>query len=72
MSCVEQFVVGDACSDETYIGPLFCASHVDRMKDLVKDAVHKGAKLACGGNCSDLDGTNLTIGCNRRPPQVPR
>ena len=65
MAEVEGFKVGDAMSDDTFIGPLFCTKHVQFMQELVDDAVAKGARLACGGqrptikSSSPLAGTLL-------------
>jgi len=40
--------------DDCDLGPLMNAGAVQKQKDHVADALAKGAKLACGGKCSDL------------------
>src|SRR5277367_3309657 len=37
----------DPCTD---VGPLIRPQHVQRMSDLLRDAVERGAKILCGGN----------------------
>lgn len=50
--CVEKtkkLRLGSGSDPETEIGPLIRPQHVQRMSDLIADAVQKGAKLLCGG-----------------------
>ena len=50
--CVEKtkkLRLGSGSDPETEIGPLIRPQHVQRMSDLVADAVHKGAGVLCGG-----------------------
>lgn len=50
--CVEKtkkLKIGPGCDHATDIGPLIRPQHVQRMKELLEDAVAKGAKVLCGG-----------------------
>ncbi len=42
--------LGAESDPSTDVGPLIRPQHVQRMKDLVHDAVSRGAKVLCGGN----------------------
>lgn len=46
---VAKFKVGDPMSEETYLGPLTRAPHVQYLEAQVADAVAKGATILCGG-----------------------
>jgi acyl-CoA reductase-like NAD-dependent aldehyde dehydrogenase len=46
--------VGDPLADTTEIGPLTTRARVERVRELVDDAVERGATLHCGG--ADTDG----------------
>jgi len=46
---VEKLNVGDPMSEDTDMGPLVNAEGLDRIEDLVKDAVDKGARVLTGG-----------------------
>jgi acyl-CoA reductase-like NAD-dependent aldehyde dehydrogenase len=51
--CVEKtkkLRLGPGSDPRTDVGPLIRPHHVQRMRDLVADAVARGAKLLCGGN----------------------
>ncbi len=51
--CVEKtkkLRVGGGSDPATDVGPLIRPQHVQRMSDLVEDAVARGAKVLCGGN----------------------
>jgi acyl-CoA reductase-like NAD-dependent aldehyde dehydrogenase len=51
--CVEKtkkLRVGPGSDPATDVGPLIRSQHVQRMVDLVEDAVSRGAKLRCGGH----------------------
>jgi acyl-CoA reductase-like NAD-dependent aldehyde dehydrogenase len=41
--------LGPGCDPATDIGPLIRPQHVQRMSDLVNDAVARGARVLCGG-----------------------
>ena len=50
--CVEKtkkLHVGPGCDPATDIGPLIRPQYVQRMNDLVRDAVARGARVLCGG-----------------------
>jgi acyl-CoA reductase-like NAD-dependent aldehyde dehydrogenase len=51
--CVEKtksLRVGNGADSSTDLGPLIRPQHVQRMKDLLADAVSRGAQILCGGN----------------------
>ncbi len=51
--CIEKtksLRVGNGADPSTDVGPLIRPHHVQRMKDLLDDAVSRGAKILCGGN----------------------
>jgi acyl-CoA reductase-like NAD-dependent aldehyde dehydrogenase len=45
----EKLIVGDPMSEETDMGPLVNADGLNRIEELVKDAVDKGAQILTGG-----------------------
>jgi succinate-semialdehyde dehydrogenase/glutarate-semialdehyde dehydrogenase len=50
--CVEKtkkLRLGPGCEPATDVGPLIRPQHVQRMSDLVSDAVARGARVLCGG-----------------------
>jgi succinate-semialdehyde dehydrogenase/glutarate-semialdehyde dehydrogenase len=50
--CVEKtkkLRLGPGCDPATDVGPLIRTQHVQRMSDLVHDAVARGARVLCGG-----------------------
>jgi succinate-semialdehyde dehydrogenase/glutarate-semialdehyde dehydrogenase len=49
-------VVGDPMREGTDIGPLASQQQRDDVGELVADAVHKGAKVLCGGTAPDGPG----------------
>jgi acyl-CoA reductase-like NAD-dependent aldehyde dehydrogenase len=51
--CVEKtrrLRLGPGTDPATDVGPLIRAQHVQRMRELVQDAVERGARVLCGGN----------------------
>ena len=51
--CVEKtnkLLVGPGSDPSTDVGPLIRPQHVQRMTDLLRDAIERGAKILCGGN----------------------
>ena len=51
--CVEKtkkLRLGPGSDPSTDVGPLIRPQHVQRMSDLIHDAVSRGAKILCGGN----------------------
>jgi len=51
--CVEKakkLRLGPGSAPSTDVGPLIRPQHVQRMSDLLQDAVDRGAKILCGGN----------------------
>lgn len=51
--CVEKtkkLRVGPGSDPATEVGPLIRPQHVQRMSDLLRDAVQRGARILCGGN----------------------
>ena len=51
--CVEKtkkLRLGSGSDPSTDVGPLIRPQHVQRMSDLIEDAVARGAKVLCGGN----------------------
>jgi len=51
--CVEKtkkLRVGPGNDPATDVGPLIRPQHVQRMLELIEDAVHKGSRVLCGGN----------------------
>ncbi len=44
-----RLTVGDPLQDETQVGPLASARRLSRVRDLVEDAVARGARQHCGG-----------------------
>ena len=60
--CVEKtkkLRLGSGSDRETDVGPLIRPQHVQRMSDLVHDAVSRGAKVLCGGNSRPDLGPNF-------------
>ncbi|PIQ25631.1 aldehyde dehydrogenase [bacterium (Candidatus Blackallbacteria) CG17_big_fil_post_rev_8_21_14_2_50_48_46] len=54
---VKAFVVGDPLSEETYIGALTRGpSALMTLEAQVEDALHKGARLLCGGQALEREG----------------
>src|SRR5438067_12777212 len=51
--------VGPSSDPATDVGPLIRPQHVQRMLDLVEDAVARGAKVLCGGNTRPDVGPNV-------------
>ncbi|MDE1829822.1 MAG: NAD-dependent succinate-semialdehyde dehydrogenase, partial [Thaumarchaeota archaeon] len=45
----EKLVVGDPTSDSTDVGPLVNSAGLEKIEELVKDAVDKGAQILSGG-----------------------
>ncbi len=45
----EKLRLGPGRDPETDLGPLIRPHHVQRMTEVIKDAVHRGAKVLCGG-----------------------
>jgi acyl-CoA reductase-like NAD-dependent aldehyde dehydrogenase len=54
---VRGFKVGDPTDAATYIGPLARAPQREVLSGQVRDALAKGARLACGGEPLDLPGS---------------
>jgi acyl-CoA reductase-like NAD-dependent aldehyde dehydrogenase len=60
--CVEKtkkLRIGLGCDPATDVGPLIRPQHVQRMSDLVNDAVARGARVLCGGNPRPDVGSNF-------------
>ncbi len=60
--CVEKtkkLRIGPGSDPATDVGPLIRPQHVQRMSDLVRDAVSRGAKVLCGGNTRPDLGPNF-------------
>ncbi len=60
--CVEKtkkLRVGPGSDPSTDVGPLIRPQHVQRMLDLVEDAVARGARVFCGGNTRPDLGPNF-------------
>jgi succinate-semialdehyde dehydrogenase/glutarate-semialdehyde dehydrogenase len=60
--CVEKtrkLRLGPGSDSSTDIGPLIRPQHVQRMSDLVHDAVSRGAKVLCGGHARPDLGPNF-------------
>ncbi len=60
--CVEKtkkLRIGPGSNPATDVGPLIRPLHVQRMSDLVHDAVSRGAKVLCGGNSRPDLGPNF-------------
>jgi succinate-semialdehyde dehydrogenase/glutarate-semialdehyde dehydrogenase len=51
--------LGPGSDPATDVGPLIRPHHVQRMSDLVHDAVSRGAKVLCGGNARPELGPNF-------------
>ncbi|GGF12230.1 NAD-dependent succinate-semialdehyde dehydrogenase [Williamsia phyllosphaerae] len=49
-------VVGDGAQDGTQVGPLVESKALDKVRDLVADAVGRGATIMCGGIAPDTPG----------------
>ncbi|WP_404328291.1 NAD-dependent succinate-semialdehyde dehydrogenase [Mesobacillus maritimus] len=62
-----ELVIGDGLQESTAIGPLVNPSAVIKVVEQVDDAIHKGAKLLCGG--ITLDGKEFAKG-SFYPPTV--
>jgi len=56
-AAVKDLTVGDGLEGETQQGPLIDTAALEKVKDLVGDAVDKGAKVALGGKPHALGGT---------------
>src|SRR5580704_14318974 len=60
--CVEKtkkLRLGPGCDPATDVGPLIRPQHVQRMSDLVNDAVARGARVLCGGKARPDLGANF-------------
>jgi acyl-CoA reductase-like NAD-dependent aldehyde dehydrogenase len=60
--CVEKtkkLRLGPGNDPSTDVGPLIRPQHVQRMRDLIEDAVSRGAKVLCGGNARPDLGSNF-------------
>jgi succinate-semialdehyde dehydrogenase/glutarate-semialdehyde dehydrogenase len=60
--CVEKtkkLRIGPGSDSSTDVGPLIRPQHVERMSDLVHDAVSRGARVLCGGNSRPDLGPNF-------------
>jgi acyl-CoA reductase-like NAD-dependent aldehyde dehydrogenase len=60
--CVEKtrkLRLGPGSDPSTDVGPLIRQQHVQRMSDLLHDAVSRGAKVLCGGNARPDLGPNF-------------
>ncbi len=60
--CVEKTRIlrlGPGSDPSTDVGPLIRPQHVQRMRDLIQDAVARGAKVLCGGNPRPDRGPNF-------------
>jgi acyl-CoA reductase-like NAD-dependent aldehyde dehydrogenase len=60
--CVEKtkkLRLGPGSDPSTDVGPLIRQQHVQRMRDLIEDAVSRGAKVLCGGNTRPDLGPNF-------------
>jgi acyl-CoA reductase-like NAD-dependent aldehyde dehydrogenase len=60
--CVEKtkkLRLGPGSDPSTDVGPLIRQQHVQRMRDLIEDAVSRGAKVSCGGNARPDLGPNF-------------
>src|SRR6266849_9930652 len=60
--CVEKtrkLRIGPGCDPAADVGPLIRPQHVQRMSDLVRDAVSRGARVLCGGNARPELGPNF-------------
>jgi acyl-CoA reductase-like NAD-dependent aldehyde dehydrogenase len=60
--CVEKTMklrLGPGSSPSTDVGPLIRQQHVQRMTDLIHDAVSRGAKVLCGGKARPDLGPNF-------------
>ena len=60
--CVEKtrkLRVGPGSDPATDVGPLIRPQHVQRMLDLIEDAVARGARVLCGGNTRPDLGSNF-------------
>jgi len=51
--------IGPGSDPATDVGPLIRPQHVQRMSDLVHDAVSRGARVLCGGNARPELGPNF-------------
>jgi acyl-CoA reductase-like NAD-dependent aldehyde dehydrogenase len=51
--------IGPGSDPSTDVGPLMRPQHVQRMCDLLADAVQRGAKIQCGGNARPDLGANF-------------
>lgn len=63
---VQQLKVGDGFEPGVHLGPLINAAAVDKVERHIRDAVSKGAKIACGGKRHPLGKTFFepTVLCN--------
>ena len=60
--CVEKtkkLRLGPGCDPATDVGPLIRPQHVQRMSDLINDAVARGARVLCGGKPRPELGANF-------------
>jgi len=60
--CVEKtkkLRLGPGCNPATDVGPLIRPQHVERMSDLLADAVARGARVLCGGKPRPDVGANF-------------
>ncbi|MEN9947108.1 MAG: hypothetical protein RLZZ293_1494 [Pseudomonadota bacterium] len=48
--------IGNGCKNEVDLGPLINQDALNKVSNLVQDAVNNGAKVICGGNIHQSDG----------------
>ena len=56
-AAVGKLTVGPGLTTESTQGPLINAKALEKVEDLVRDAIEKGANVVCGGKPSTLGGT---------------
>lgn len=54
---VKEMKIGEGIKEDTDFGPLINESAVEKVEELIKDALNKGAKCLLGGKRSTLGGT---------------
>jgi succinate-semialdehyde dehydrogenase/glutarate-semialdehyde dehydrogenase len=55
----QKLKIGPGNDPDTEVGPLIRPQHVQRMNDLIADAVQRGARLECGGHARPELGPNF-------------
>lgn len=59
--CIENKKIGNPSDEDVEIGPIVSISQLEKLENQVQDAIHKGAKVICGGKRLLLDNGNYYL-----------